>query len=115
MKNQNIAFLVSIVLRGQGGPRPSDGQTLVFMPVLKRTSRATRCLLPDQKILLIAKVIAVSSSPNTYNYIVVARFNRDYLNIGIVSGENNIGENCSLKIFVIKFLFGSSRKFSSKY
>ena len=65
-------------LRGQGGgPRPWDGQKSFLMLVLKRARRATRCFLPDQKILILAKVIAGSISQNTYNYIAVARFNRE--------------------------------------
>ncbi len=51
------------------------------MLVLKRGGRATRGFLPDQKILIVAKVIAVSILLNTYNYIAVTRFNRDYLRI----------------------------------
>ena len=75
-------------LRGPGGPRPWDGQKSCLMLVLKRARRATRCFLPDQKILILAKVIAGSISQNTYNYIAVARFNREYLKISNFEAKN---------------------------
>ena len=45
-------------LRGPGGPRPGDGQNRVVCCILiSRETTATRCFLPDQKILFLAKVI----------------------------------------------------------
>ena len=43
--------------------------------------RATRCFLPDQKILILAGFIVFSKFQNTYNYFAAARFTRDYLKI----------------------------------
>ena len=51
------------------------------MLFLTRAVRATKCFLPDQKILTVAKVITVSNSGNTYNYIAAAQFNRNYITI----------------------------------
>ena len=47
--------------------------------MVKGAGRATRCFLPDQKILILAGFIAFSKLQNTYNY----RFTRDrnYLKI----------------------------------
>ncbi len=65
-------------LRGpEGGPRPWDGQKSFLMLVLKRAGRATRCFLPDQKILFLAKVIACQILTFTCIYSVFANFNRN--------------------------------------
>ena len=64
-------------LRGQG---VLDRKSYVMLLSL-RASRATRCFLPDQKILILAGLIAFSKSQNTFNYIAATRFTRDYLKL----------------------------------
>ena len=72
----------SFVIKGAGGGLwVWRTQKWVYMCLWWRAWRATRCFLPDQKILFLTWFIAISNLDFTYNYIAVARFNRDYLKI----------------------------------
>ena len=51
--------------------------SLLFCCVLQRRKAATRNFFRNEKILFLAKVIALSNFENKYNYIVRANFDRD--------------------------------------
>ena len=63
-------------VKGAGGSPTENNILFLYM-----AGRATRCFLPDQKILILAGFIAFSKLQNTYNYLAAARFTRDYLKI----------------------------------
>ena len=71
-------------LRGElkgagGGPDMIDHQNKFYAVFWKRGVRPTSCFLPDQKILILAKVIAGQRSAPMCNSIVHAIFIRVYL------------------------------------
>ena len=58
-----------MILRGQGGPR----SIFPFCLFLIEENVSCQELLWNEKILLLAEVIAISNLKNTYNYIIRAR------------------------------------------
>ena len=66
-------------LRGQGGPDMIDHQNRFYGLFSKRGVRPTSCFLPDQKISILAEVIAGQRSASMCNSIVRAIFIRVYL------------------------------------
>ena len=54
---------------------------IIFNASFEEGREGYQMLITGSKILIVAKIITVSSLQNTYNYIAVARFNCDYLKI----------------------------------
>ena len=54
---------------------------IIFNASFEEGREGYQMLITGSKILIVAKIITVSSLQNTYNYIAVARFNCNYLEI----------------------------------
>ena len=54
---------------------------IAFNAIFDGGSEGYQLLVIGSKILIVANVISVSSSGNTYNYIAAAQFNRNYITI----------------------------------
>ena len=70
---------------------------------------ATRNFFWIEKILFLAKVIALSNLKNTYNYIAQANFNRDFPKI-IFSSYNFLGNPLKL----VNYVLGTKTKLLSE-
>ena len=63
------------IVKGAGGGRwPWEGQNRVFCCFWQRGVSATKCFLPDQKILFLAEVIRFWNLENMGNYSTSANF-----------------------------------------
>ena len=67
--------MVTFGIKGAGGLRPGEGRNRVFC-FWRRGVSATRCFLPAQKILFLAKVIKFWNTENMGNYSMCANFKR---------------------------------------
>ena len=66
--------MVTFGIKGAGGLRPGEGRNRVFC-FWRRGVSATRCFLPAQKILFLAKVIKFWNTENTGNYSIMRTLN----------------------------------------